>query len=195
MGGQFHLDADTYLSMIREEIEAYDELQSALADATTGVSARSILDLGSGTGETAIATLKRHPQASLVGIDSSEDMLAIAHRRLPSERFIVSRLEDSLPDEAFDVVVSAFAIHHLDAEQKAGLFRRISRVLTPGGRFAMLDVVVPTEPVDRPIPLEEGVDQPSSVVEMLQWIEEAGLKGEVVHSAGEIAILGATAPS
>jgi len=195
MGGQFHLDADTYLAMIRAEIEAYDEPQSALADATTEVAARSILDLGSGTGETAIATLERHPHAALVGVDSSEDMLSIARRRLPSATFIGSRLEDPLPDGPFDVVVSAFTIHHLEAEQKADLFRRISKVLSPGGRFVMLDVVVPTEPVERPIPLEERVDKPSPVVDMLQWIEEAGLKGDVIYSAGDLAILGGTAPN
>lgn len=195
VGGQFHLDADTYLAMMREEIEAYDELQSALADATTDVSARSILDLGSGTGETAKATLQRHPHATLTGIDSSEDMLSIARRQIPSATFVVSRLEDPLPDGPFDIVVSAFAVHHLDARQKMTLFQRISAVLTPGGRYAMLDVVVPEESVDSPIPLEEGVDTPSSVVEMLQWLEKAGLKSEVVLSEADLAIIGASAPN
>lgn len=69
MGGQFHLDAETYLAMMRLEIDRYDELQSALADATADISAETILDLGSGTGETAMATLKRHPGARVVGID------------------------------------------------------------------------------------------------------------------------------
>lgn len=194
MGAQFHLDADSYLTMIREEIEAYDELQFLLADATTGNSVSSVLDLGCGTGETAIAVLKRHPHARLMGIDSSEDMLSIARKRLPSATFIVSRLEDSLPEGPFDAVVSAFAIHHLDGQEKATLFRRIAHVLSPGGRFVMLDVVVPIEPVERPIRLEEGVDMPSSVGEMLRWIAEAGLEGEVIHSGGDLAILAGTAP-
>jgi tRNA (cmo5U34)-methyltransferase len=194
MGGQFHLDAETYLAMMRSEIDRYDDLQSALADATADVSAESILDLGSGTGETAMASLRRHPGARLVGIDSSEDMLSIARGQLPSATFIVAGLEDPLPTGPFDVVVSAFAIHHLDAEQKALLFRRVSEVLSPGGRFAMLDVVIPTEPVVTPIPLEEGVDKPSSVDDMLQWLDAAGLRAETVYSAGDLAILAATAP-
>jgi ubiquinone/menaquinone biosynthesis C-methylase UbiE len=194
MGGQFHLDAETYLAMMRSEIDRYDELQAALADATKDVSAESILDLGSGTGETAMATLRRHLGATLVGIDSSEDMLSIARHRLPSATFIVAGLEDPLPEGPFDVVVSAFAIHHLDAEQKALLFRRVSEVLTAGGRFAMLDVVIPEEPVAAPIPLEEGVDKPSSVEDMLNWLDAAGLRAETVYSAGDLAILAATAP-
>jgi len=169
------------ITMMREEIEAYDELQAALAEATTEARVRSILDLGCGTGETAIATLKQHPQASLVGIDSSDDMLSVARRRLPSETFIASRLEDPLPHGPFDAVVSAFAIHHLDAEQKASLFRRVSEVMSPGGRFVMLAVVVPTEPIDRPIPLDEGVDMPSSVVEMLRWLDKADLRGRLLR--------------
>lgn len=194
MGGQFHLDAETYLVMMRSEIGRYDELQSALADATADVSAETILDLGSGTGETAVATLRRHPGARVVGIDSSEDMLSVARRQLPSGTFIVARLEDPLPEGAFDVVVSAFAVHHLDAAQKALLFRGVSDVLSPGGRFAMLDVVIPTESVVAPIPLEEGVDKPSSVDDMLQWLDAAGLRAETVYSAGDLAILAATAP-
>lgn len=189
------MNADTYLVMMRSEVSRYDELQGALADATAGISARTVLDLGSGTGETAIATLKRHPDATLIGIDSSEDMLSIARQQLPSATFMVSRLEDSLPYGPFDVVVSAFAIHHLNGEEKARLFRRIADGLTPGGRFVMLDVVVPAEPVDAPIPLEAGVDKPSSVNEMLQWLNAAGLRAEIVHSSGDLAILAATAPS
>lgn len=151
MGGQFHLDAGTYLDMIRSEIDRYDELQALLADATGDTLARSILDLGSGMGETAIATLKRHGGATLVGIDSSEEMLSIARRQVPSATFVVGRLEDPLTPGPFDVVVSAFAIHHLDGEQKAMLFRRVSDSLTPSGVFAMLDVVEPVKPVESPI--------------------------------------------
>jgi tRNA (cmo5U34)-methyltransferase len=135
--------------------------------------------------------LQLHPHATLIGIDSSDDMLAIARQQLPSATFIASRLEDPLPEGPFDVVVSAFAIHHLDAEAKAVLFRRISQVLKERGRFAMLDVV-PTEPDDRPLSLEEGIDKPSSVVEMLRWMSQAGLEGETVYAAGDLAILRAT---
>ncbi|MGA7271314.1 MAG: class I SAM-dependent methyltransferase, partial [Acidimicrobiia bacterium] len=191
MGGQFHLDADTYLSMIRSEVQGYDELQALVARATADVPARMILDLGTGTGETALATLKLHPDADLIGIDASEEMLAVARQRLPSAQLIVSRIEDPLPVGPFDVVMSAFAVHHLDGPGKADLFRRISDVLSPGGRFVMLDVVIPAQPVASPIRLEEGVDMPSTVDEMLGWLREGGLKPEVVYSAGDLAVLAA----
>jgi tRNA (cmo5U34)-methyltransferase len=195
MGGQSHLDADTFLAMIREEIDGYDELQATLAETTTGSPVGSILDLGCGTGETAIATLRQHPEATLMGVDSSDDMLSIARQRLPSATFISSRLQDPLPNGPFDVVVSAFAVHHLDADEKASLFRRVKEVMSPGGRFVMLDVVIPTEPADSPIRLEKDVDKPSSVAEMLQWMDDAGLHCEMVYSKDDLAILKATASS
>ena len=52
----------------------------------------------------------------------------------------------------------------------------------------------PAEPVDAPIALEEGVDESSSVSEMLQWLNLAGLRAEIVHSSEDLAILDATSP-
>ena len=67
-GGQFHLNPATYLRAVRAEVPAYDELHSALAAATQGRAARRVLDLGTGTGETARRVLVVHPDASLQGI-------------------------------------------------------------------------------------------------------------------------------
>ncbi len=140
-GGQWHFDPDSYLRMVRSEIPAYDRLQAALANATVGRDVQSVLDLGSGTGVSAEHVLLIHPGAALTGIDSSEEMLVHAKRRVPGATFLVSRLEDPLPNGPFDLVVSALAIHHLDDPGKANLFRRVASALGPGGRFAFLDVV------------------------------------------------------
>ncbi len=192
MTGQFHLDADTYRETIRSEIRAYDDSQAELANATTNISATSILDLGSGTGETALACMRHHPDAALVCVDSSEDMLDIARGQLPRATFIASRLEDELPVGPFDLVVSAFAIHHLDGEAKRDLFRRVAQALSSNGLFAFLDVVVATGAVVDPIAIEDGVDKPSAVAEMIHWLDQAGLQTEVVRVAGDLAILAAT---
>jgi len=73
---QYHFDPATYLDMIMAEVPAYRELQRQLAEATAGVEAGAILELGVGTGETAAAVMAVHPAAALVGIDESEAMLA-----------------------------------------------------------------------------------------------------------------------
>ena len=190
MGEQWHFDPDSYLAMVRAEIPSYDRLQQLLADAaTTGSPCTRILDLGSGTGITAASVLARHPGATLVGIDSSEEMLGYARALVPDANFLVAALEDPLPDGHFDLVVSAFAIHHLDRDAKADLFRRVADVLAPGGRFVLCDVVVPTGDVRHPVPLEPGVDLPSPLADQLDWLRAAGLTPDVVFAEDDLAVV------
>jgi tRNA (cmo5U34)-methyltransferase len=194
MGGQWHFDPDSYLRMVRSEVPAYDRLQTALANATVGRSVRSVLDLGSGTGVSAEHVLQVHPGAALTGIDSSEEMLVHARRHLPGATFIVSRLEDPLPDGPFDLVVSALAIHHLDDRGKANLFRRVASALAPGGRFAFLDVVASIAPVSNPVPIERGVDMPSTAHDLLRWLKEADMVPRIVIDEGDLAVITADRP-
>ena len=195
MSEQWHFDPTSYLEMIRDEIPAYDELQHALADATDIVSATSILDLGSGTGVTARNVLDVHAGATLVGLDSSDHMLAHARVLVPEATFTVGELEGELPPGPFDLVTSAFAIHHLDGDAKADLFGRIADVMRPGGCFVMLDVVTPVAPVERPVPLEPGVDVPSSVDDQLRWLAAAGLEPRVVRAHDDLAVVAARRPT
>jgi tRNA (cmo5U34)-methyltransferase len=189
VAGQWHLDADTYLAMVRSEIPSYDDLQERLADATADVKARTILDLGSGTGVTAGRVLARHPGATLVGVDSNPEMLIHAKRAVPQATFVEGHLEDPLPAGPFDVVVSAFAIHHLPSAAKADLFERVAAVLSAHGCFVFCDVVVPTAPVTRPVPIEEGVDLPDTAVDQVRWLVEAGLQASIVFAEADLAIL------
>ena len=109
--------------MMREAVPGYDRLQDETL-AATGVGAKSVLELGTGTGETARRVLDRHPDAQLIGIDASPGMVNVARDSLPSDRvrLLVGRLEDPLPEGPFDLVVSALAVHHLEGTGKAGLF-------------------------------------------------------------------------
>ncbi len=118
---QFHFDPDSYLAMMREDLPRYDELQETVAAATAGLEVRRILELGTGTGETARRLLTLHPGAVLVGIDASEAMLAVAQMSLGAD-LRVRRLEDPLPEGPFDLIVSALAVHHLDGAEKATSF-------------------------------------------------------------------------
>jgi tRNA (cmo5U34)-methyltransferase len=191
MGNQWHFDPDSYLEMVRSEIPSYDELQAKVAAATSAVNARKILDLGSGTGITAQHVLSKHPDASLIGIDASHGMLTHARELLPDATFLVRGIEDPLPSGPFELVVSAFAIHHLDAAGKAALFRRVASVLLPGGRFVYCDVVVAHHPVARPVPLEDNVDMPSTVDDQVDWLAKAGLQPEVIFAENDLAVIAA----
>ena len=139
----YEWNPDTYLDEMLAEVPGYEELQDAVAAATDDIAARDVLELGTGTGETAVRVLARHPEAHWTGIDASEAMLARAWERLPEAVLLLSRLEDPLPAGPFDLVVSTLAVHHLDGAGKRDLFVRVAAALRPGGRFVLGDVVVP----------------------------------------------------
>ena len=188
--GQFHFDPTTYAHEIRDDIPVYDDLQDELV-AASGTGAARILELGTGTGETARRLLARHPDAFLVGLDESESMLSAARSALPPDRaeLRTRRLEDPLPEGPFDLVASALAIHHLDPAQKAGLFARVRRVLEPGGRFVLADVVVPDDPAEAVTSLTPGFDKPSSVEEQLSWLADAGFEARVCWQERDLVVI------
>jgi tRNA (cmo5U34)-methyltransferase len=190
---QYHFDPETYLDMILAEVPAYRDLQRHLAEATRGIDAGSILELGVGTGETASAVLAVHPDAALTGIDESDPMLARARDRFPGADLRAQRLEDPLPGGSYDLVVSALAVHHLDAAGKADLFRRVRARLRPGGRFVLADVVVPDDPRDVVVPVDPPYDQPSPVADQLTWLREAGFRPTVLWQEKDLVVVAADA--
>jgi tRNA (cmo5U34)-methyltransferase len=190
---QYHFDPATYLDMITAEVPAYRELQRHLAEATAGIEAGAILELGVGTGETAAAVMAVHPAARLTGIDESGPMLARASDRFPAADLRVQRLEDPLPEGTYDLIVSALAVHHLDAAGKADLFRRVRGRLRPGGRFVLADVVVPGDPHDVVTPIDPPYDQPSTLADQLGWLREAGLRPTVQWREKDLAVVAADA--
>jgi tRNA (cmo5U34)-methyltransferase len=194
-GYQFHFDPASYVETIRAEVPAYDELQDAVAEATAGIHAEWVLELGVGTGETSRRVLDLHPSAELVGIDESAEMLAAASANVAAADLRVSRLEDPLPEGNFDLVVSALAVHHLDGAGKADLFARVADRLRPGGRFVLGDVVVPGDPADVVTPIDGVYDQPSTVDDQVRWLAAAGLAAEVVWARQDLAVIVADSPS
>jgi tRNA (cmo5U34)-methyltransferase len=187
---QYHFDPSSYEAMVTAEVPGYHRLQAAVAEAASACPAARILDLGTGTGATARAVLAAQPNAQLVGVDESTDMLAVARRVLPASADLrVGRLQDPLPAGPFDVVVSALAVHHLDRVGKADLFRRVADVLVPGGRFVLGDVIEPVDPADVVTPIDGVFDQPSSVADQLAWLADAGLDAEAVWVERDVAVL------
>ena len=193
---QFHFDPDTYLDLMREEVPAYERLQEATVDACDGTVVASVLDLGTGTGETLIRVLAQHPGATAVGIDESEAMLEVAASRLEGQavELRVADLADPLPAGPFDLVVSALAVHHLDGPAKAALFGRVAGVLRPGGRFVLGDVVIPADPADAVTPISDDYDRPSTLADQLEWLADAGLTAAAVWAERDLAVVRADRP-
>jgi tRNA (cmo5U34)-methyltransferase len=184
----FKWDPDTFLDEMLEEVPGYDELQESVAAATDG---GNVLELGTGTGETALRILARHPNSRWTGIDASDAMLDRARERLPGADLRRQRLEDPLPEGPFDLAVSVLAVHHLDGPAKRDLFARIAQV---ADTFVLGDLVVPERPEDAVIEVDWEMDLPSTVAEQLQWLREAGFDAEATYVRPDLAVFVARSP-
>lgn len=187
----FEWDPETYLALMAEEIPDYPRLQTEVAAAAATGAPTSILDLGIGSGLTAQRVLEALPEAKLLGVDASSEMLAAAEATLDPERTRLQsgRLEEPLPDGPFDLVMSMLAVHHLDGPGKADLFARIASVLDTCGRFVLGDLVVPADPADVVTPIDWVDDTPSSLDDQLAWLAEAGLTTRVHWQHRDLAVV------
>jgi tRNA (cmo5U34)-methyltransferase len=132
---RFDWTPDIYLDRIRAEIPGYDELQGQSVAAISFPPER-VLELGMGTGETTRRLIEAFPDAWVVGLDSSPDMVFRARKTYDDVQ--LARMEDPLPDGPWDLVISVLSVNALDDEQRQALCRRVkehSRTLVIGDVF------------------------------------------------------------
>jgi tRNA (cmo5U34)-methyltransferase len=132
---RFDWKPEVYLERIRAEIPGYDELQDQAVAAIPN-SPERVLELGMGTGETTRRLIEAHPEAWVVGLDSSPDMVFRARQSYDDVQ--LARMEDPLPDGPWDVVISVLSVNQLNDEQKRNLCRQVqgqSRALVIGDVF------------------------------------------------------------
>jgi SAM-dependent methyltransferase len=132
---------------------------TAVADLRPG---ETVLDLGSGAGADVLISARRvAPGGRAIGLDMTDEMLQLARRNaadagVDNVEFVKGYIEEiPLPDASVDVVISNCVINL--AADKARVLREAARILRPGGRFAVSDVIA-----------DAGMDD-ATRADMAQW--------------------------
>jgi tRNA (cmo5U34)-methyltransferase len=172
---QFHWKPDNYLELIRSEVPRYDELQER-AIAAIPFAPQRVLELGIGTGETTRRLIEAYPDAWVIGLDSSADMVFRAREAYDDVQ--LARIEDPLPDGPWDLVIGVLSIHHLRAEQKMNLFRQVRE---QARSFVIGDIVQAETQV---APIDPDFDFPERAADLAEWCG-----GKIAWEADDLAVV------
>ena len=181
---QFSKVADNYRT---SKVHAQGQDLSQIVELVQQTSAPAVLDAGCGAGHTALAVAPH--SHNVIAFDLSQEMLALV-RQQATERGL-SNLQTRQGDvedlpfeaEAFDIVTSRYSAHHWPNPQAA--VQEFKRVLKPGGRFILSDIIALEEPAkDSFLQTLEVLRDPTHVRDhsLSQWqamFEQAGLKPDV----------------
>ena len=114
-----------------------------------------VLDVATGTGDLALEIARRHPNAHVVGVDPSTQMLAVGMKKV-EKRGLAARVDlvagdaEALefPDASFDGATIAFGIRNVP-DRARGL-AEMARVVRPGGRVCVLELSEPRRGIIAP---------------------------------------------
>ncbi len=199
--------ADRYLARA-DEFPHRAEADAALLELVPA-EPECVLDLGTGDGRVLDMLLARNPALRGIGLDVSKRMLSSARSRLADNdaiQLIEHDLVEELPDVGpFDVVVSSFAIHHLEHDRKRALYGEVLDRLLPGGVFVNLeDVASPNErlhlaflkAINEPLEHDDPSDRLLDVETQLSWLRVLGFENvDCYWKWREMAVLAGGRPS
>ena len=140
--------ASEYDELKLRVIPGYRQVEDVALRYANAAARKRVLELGCGSAEWAATFLRNQPTANYVAVEFSPKMRDLASKRLESYRRRVQLLDQdlnaSLPGGPFDLVVSFFAIHHVEKKQR--LVEEVFASLAPGGLFLYADITVATDP-------------------------------------------------
>lgn len=125
MDNNFYDDYDRYVRLV---CPGYDQCLELIAGSIPK-NTKSLLDLGSGTGNLLLLTLKDHPSMNLYGIELQQNLIDITRNKIKKiEGFKVELIQGDLLKldwPIVDCITSSLTIHHFDYKQKEEVFKRI----------------------------------------------------------------------
>jgi len=198
----FEIKYKDYDSLIRSLIPKYEEMHKIALHQIKFSNKKDlrILDLGIGTGQTALKILESFPKATIDGVDLSKNMISQSKIRLKKYSSRVKFFESDILDfkltKKYDVVISVLCIHHLNSKQKEKFFKKIHGALNKEGIFIIADIVKfnsKKETKQRELEWKKFIaknlgeikadywfnnyleeDLPDSINMQLKWLKEAG---------------------
>lgn len=145
---QFETEYEEYDKNVREVLPDYEEMNKKVIEEVNldKGGELEILDLGIGTGQTAIGLLEKFPKSRVTGIDLSPKMLEMAKNRLikfsDRVKFIEEDIIDFKPSQKYDAGVAVLSVHHLNQKEKQQLFLKIFNSLNEKGIFVIGDMIM-----------------------------------------------------
>ncbi|KAE8318737.1 S-adenosyl-L-methionine-dependent methyltransferase [Aspergillus transmontanensis] len=148
----------------------------------------TILDLGSGSGiDVLLVARKVGLNGQVIGVDMTKSMIELAEKniqkaKLPNARIIEANINSvPLPSSSVDCVISNCVINLVPATDKAAVFEEIARLLKPGGRVAISDILARKPLPDRitnNMALYVGcVAGASQIGHYEEYLKQAGFEG------------------
>jgi putative AdoMet-dependent methyltransferase len=150
-------DTETYFAR-------YDAVLDAVVEMAHPAPGERVLDIGTGTGNLALRCLSH--DVEVIGLDPSELMLRRAQEKAgPNPRVAFQQVGEPFlcipcPESTFDAVVSTYAYHHVPHRDRAASVREMVRVLKPGGRWVLGDLVFENEEAE------------NRALQAYDWLEE-----------------------
>ena len=149
----FDLWADGYDASVNLSEESneypfagYKNVLNIIYNAVRTKEKAAVLDIGFGTGT---LTKKLYDDGySIYGIDFSERMVQIAREKMPSAELFQYNFSKGLPEELdnirFDYIISTYAIHHLEDEEKVKFLNKLTNYLLDNGEILIGDIAFET---------------------------------------------------
>jgi tRNA (cmo5U34)-methyltransferase len=216
VAAHLNIRIEEYDARIRTFVPTYEEMISTAAEILRLLRKQSptVLDLGIGTGELADRCHTVHPAGQIVGIDIDPAMLEVARKRLEG-RAAIRLIKGDIREVVLppcDAIVSCIALHHVPSpKEKKRLYEKCAQALQPGGLFVSADCFPASEeslakaqreswlahlrktysPAEAETHLASwaGEDFYFPLSEELQWLQESGLKSEVVWRQNAFAVI------
>ena len=194
---RFHRNIFRLPFEIRKHRKAVEKMTSLIVEESQVEDGQSVLDAGCGTGPVAFPIAERNRRARVYGANISRGQLEIMQKYQRSAGLTNVYLTEqnytrmAFRDEAFDRVVFAESFCH--APNKAETVREVGRVLKPGGKVLIVDIIYlksPTTDQERARQALESVDglallNLTTIDELVGLLKESGMEKEFVLDVSE----------